>query len=174
MQNFPLKWRQSLLSLSDIVTGKIHACQSSISMTKRAETLPRASKLKQSKSSPLEYHEPLLRCVSHSLLWKLLGWLCLWFSLVDLFFSFGLFSDFPLEIILQDISFIHPTNTIVYSLYCYRLRGQSCEDDKVPSHKDLGNVRLGWGLSEETFEQIFVLRTYRMKFTTMGTVKVRR
>lgn len=98
---------------------------------------PHASKLKQSKSSPLEYYEPLLRCVSHSLLWKLLGWVCAWFFPVDLFFSFRLFSGFLLQLFYEIFHLFIQQTLIVYFVYCFRLRGQSCEDDKVPSHMDL-------------------------------------
>lgn len=81
---------------------------------------PHTSKLKQSKSSPLEYYEPLLDVTlivsdqisgfkrlltfSHNFLW------------------FWIIFRFSFRIILQDTSFIPPTNTYSCYVYCFRWR----------------------------------------------------
>ena len=101
---------------------------------------PHTSKLKQSKSSPLEYYEPLLRCDSDSLSSSSgLGLLILFFFPVASLPFFWIVLRFSFRIILQDIPFIHPTT--IYCLLCLLLKVKRIEQQKWQDPLSLG---VGW------------------------------
>lgn len=101
---------------------------------------PHTSKLKQSKLSPLEYYEPLLRCDSDSLSSNSgLGLLIRFFFPMASLPFFWIVLRFSFRIILQDISFIHTTT--IYCLLCLLLKVKRIEQQKWQDHLSLG---VGW------------------------------